>query len=96
MKVHCWFLAVLVASTLVVGCSRCCERSPATAAFTHVVAVDTPYYTAGPQQARPPDGTLKAQTKVRVVRDAGSYCQVESENGVAAYVSTGALTKLPH
>lgn len=91
----CLFIAVLVAGTLLTGCCPSCERSPATAAFTYVVVADTPYYTAGPQQARPPDGTLKAQTKVRVLRDAGSYCQIESETGVTAYVSTGALTKLP-
>jgi len=89
----CWFIAVLFAGVLLVGCSR--KPSPPAIAFTHVVAVDTPYYTAGPQQARPPDGTFKAQTKVSLVRDAGSYCQVQAENGVTAYVSTGALKKLP-
>jgi hypothetical protein len=90
----CLLILVLIAGALLAGCCPCCERSPATAAFTHVVTVDTPYYTAGPQQARPPDGTFQAQTKVNVLRDAGSYCQVKAENGVTAYVSTAALKKL--
>jgi hypothetical protein len=89
------FTAVLVVGALVGGCCPCCDRSPATAAFTHVVTANTPYYTTGPQQARPPDGTFQSQTKVRVIRDAGSYCQVQSENGITAYVSAGALKKSP-
>ena len=54
--------------------------------FNHVITADTEYYTDGPQQARPPDGTLKAGTKVRVVEEAGSYCRVEGEDGVVGFV----------
>jgi len=66
--------------------------SKTTEQFTHVITADTVYYTTGPQQARPPDGTLKAGTKVRVVRDAGSYCRVETEDGVVGYVGTDEVT----
>lgn len=55
--------------------------SETTEKFTHIITADTEYYTTGPQQARPPDGTLKAGTKVRVVEEAGSYCRVETEDG---------------
>ncbi len=58
---------------------------------THVITGDTEYYTTGPQQARPPDGTLAADTKVRLVEEAGSYSLVESQDGVRAYVANGTL-----
>jgi hypothetical protein len=64
--------------------------------FTHVVAVDTEYYLTGPQQARPPDGTLPAGTKVTLLEEAGSYCRVRSEGGIEAYVSTNSLQPLEH
>lgn len=35
--------------------------------FSHVIAAETEYYTTGPQQGRPPDGTFPAGTKVSVV-----------------------------
>ena len=62
-----------------------------TTEFTHRITIDTEFYTGGPQQARPPDGTMKAGTKVILIREAGSYCQVQSEDGVEAYVTTGSL-----
>ena len=52
------------------------------------------YYKGGPQQARPPDETFKAGTKVTLVRDEDSYCQVRSERGVMAYVSSDALKEI--
>ncbi|MBM4047031.1 MAG: hypothetical protein FJ279_18165 [Planctomycetes bacterium] len=95
--------AVLLAFVLFVGCaskgappgpSSPHSQESAATSLTHVLAADTHYYLDGPQQARPPDGLLKAQTKVRLIRDAGSYCLVQAENGVKAYVSTAALKKL--
>jgi hypothetical protein len=67
---------------------------PAPLGLTHVVHADSVYYTDGPQQSRPPDGTFKAGTKVKLVREAGSYSLVESAGGVAAYVSTGSLAPI--
>jgi hypothetical protein len=64
--------------------------------FTHLVATDTEYYLSGPQQARPPDGTLPAGTKVTLLEEAGSYCRIRSEGGIEAYVSTGSLQSLAH
>jgi hypothetical protein len=64
--------------------------------FTHRVATDTEYYLLGPQQARPPDGTLPAGTKVTLLEEAGSYCRIRSEDGIEAYVSTGRLQPLEH
>jgi hypothetical protein len=62
-------LAVLVLVALAVaGCTA--------AGYTHRISADTEYYRDGPQQARPPDGTLAAGTTVRLVRDAGSYSLV--------------------
>ncbi len=55
--------------------------------FIHIIATDTEYYTDGPQQARPPDGTLKAGTKVKVVEEAGSYCRVEAEDGIVGFIA---------
>ena len=52
---------------------------------------ETVYYLTGPQQARPPEGKFKSGTKVKLLRNAGSYSQVQSESGITAYVATGAL-----
>ena len=64
--------------------------------FTHEITgpVGTFYYLGGPQQARPPEGKFKPGTRVRLVRNVGSYCLVESENGITAHVSTGTLKPL--
>ena len=76
------------------------ERDPskgspaAEGGFTHVLTVDAAYYTGGPQQARPPDGTLNAGAKVELIEDAGSYCRVRSEDGVEAYVDVGSLREI--
>lgn len=62
-------------------------------AYTHVIAVDTEYYTTGPQQSRPPDGKLPAGTRVSIVEEAGSYVLVQSEGGVKAFVATDVVKK---
>jgi len=67
---------------------------PADETFTHTIAAETEYYLGGPQQAQPPDGTFKAGTKVKLVEEAVSYCVVESEDGVKAYVAADALKPL--
>ena len=59
--------------------------------FSHVIAVETEYYTTGPQQGRPPDGKLPAGTKVSMVEESGSYVLVKSEGGVEAYVAADAV-----
>ena len=59
--------------------------------FSHVIAVETEYYTTGPQQSRPPDGMFPPGTKVNIVEKAGSYVLVQSEGGVNAYVATDAI-----
>jgi uncharacterized protein YgiM (DUF1202 family) len=64
--------------------------------FTHVVAVDTEYYLTGPQQPRPPEGTVSAGTKVTLLEEASSYCRVRSEGGIEAYVSTDSHKPLEH
>ena len=57
----------------------------------HALAANTEYYIDGPQQSRPPDGTLKAGTKVMVIEDAGSYCRVRSEDGIVAFIAADAI-----
>ena len=59
--------------------------------FTHTITTDTEYYLGDPQQARPPEGTMKAGTKVEVLEEAGSYCRVKSEDGVVSFVVTDSL-----
>ena len=61
--------------------------------FTHEIAgpFETVYYLTGPQQTRPPEGRFKPGTRVRLVRKKGSYSVVQSENGITAHVTTGAL-----
>jgi hypothetical protein len=64
---------------------------PAKFVWTHSVMQATAYYLTGPQQGRPADGKLTKGTKVRRIKQAGSYCQVETEDGKTAYVSSDAL-----
>jgi hypothetical protein len=59
--------------------------------FTHTITTDTEYYLDGPQQARPPEGKMKAGTKVKVVEEAGSYWRVKSEDGLVGFVAADSL-----
>jgi serpin B len=61
---------------------------------THVVNAETVYYKTGPQQMSPPDGKLKANRAVVLVREAGSYVQVRTREGLTAYVAADALTRI--
>ena len=70
------------------------QSAASNAAPTHVVTADTVYYMSGPQQARPPEGTFKAGTKVALAESAGSYSLVRSAGGIRAYVSTASLKAL--
>jgi hypothetical protein len=63
------------------------ERGVVAKTFTHAVANTTPYYLDGPQQARPADGNLSVGTKIKIIKDSGSYVLVETDNGVTAYVA---------
>ena len=59
--------------------------------MTHVLTKDEPFYATSPAQARQPDGTLKAGTKVVVLMPRGSYSQVMTADGKRVYTSTAAL-----
>lgn len=62
---------------------------------TRVIVADSVYYNSGPQQARPPDGTFKAGTKVTLLENAGSYSLVRSVDGVETFVASDVLKKAP-
>lgn len=62
--------------------------------ITHVVKFDADYYLTGPQQGRPADGVFVDGTAVTVVKEAGSYWVVLSEDGIKAYVSADALKEI--
>ena len=59
--------------------------------MTHVLTKDEAYYTTSPAQARKPDGTLKAGTKVVLLMPRGSYSQVMTADGKRVYTSTAGL-----
>ena len=61
---------------------------------THVVTFPSAYYLGGPQQARPPEGEFKAGLRLTLLQNAGSYSLVRAENGVTAYVASGAFRSL--
>jgi len=67
------------------------EPQQKAADFTHVVISKTAYYTTSPAQARPPDGQFEPGTKVKLLRKAGSYVLVRSEEGITAYVAADAI-----
>ena len=63
--------------------------------FTHVIhTVNEQYYLNGPQQARAPDGSFPKGTRVKLIRESGSYSLVLSESGITAYVTTGCLKEI--
>jgi hypothetical protein len=64
---------------------------PTEPTWTHILKRDTAFYSTGPQQGRPADGQLGKGEKVRRIKDAGSYCQVRTEDGRAVYVACDAL-----
>ena len=59
--------------------------------FSHVIAGETEYYSTGPQQARPADGTFPAGTAINVIEEAGSYVLVRAARGPEAYVAADAV-----
>ncbi|HEX6178636.1 MAG TPA: hypothetical protein VF057_09780, partial [Thermoanaerobaculia bacterium] len=61
-----------------------------TAGETMLVTQETSYYRSGPQQGRPPEGSLRRGDVVRLIRNSGSYSQVVVDGGTA-HVSSGAL-----
>ena len=84
-------LLSLLLMVILLGCTNQPPQPPTAPTFTHAITIDTEYYTDGPQQARPPDGIMKAGTKVTLVEEAGSYCRVKSEDGVEGYITAGSL-----
>jgi len=67
------------------------SAAQSTSEFTHTITTETEYYTTGPQQGRPADGKLAADTAVNIVRQAGSYTLIETPDGVQAYVTSDAV-----
>ena len=67
------------------------SAAQSTSEFTHTITTETEYYTTGPQQGRPADGKLAADTAVNIVRQAGSYTLVETADGLQAYVASEAV-----
>ena len=59
--------------------------------MTHVLTKDEAYYATSPAQARQPDGTLKAGTRVMLLMPRGSYAQVMTADGKRVYTTTAAL-----
>jgi serpin B len=64
---------------------------PPVVEYSHVIAVETEYYTTGPQQGRPADGRFPAGTKVNLLQTAGSYVLVQSDRNIKAYVAANAV-----
>jgi hypothetical protein len=92
--------AVAVTTLALIGCRGATKppvpsdehkTAPATReTWTHELTEDEAWY-EHPAQGRPPNGTLRKGTKVRVLNHAGSYTEVLSEQGVRGYVATASL-----
>ena len=59
--------------------------------MTHVLTKDEAFYATSPAQAKKPDGTLRAGTKVVLLMPRGSYSQVMTADGKRVYTSTAGL-----
>ncbi len=83
-------MLALAAAILLTGTQAASDRSltaqPPAALWTHELTDEVEFYLIGPQQARPPDGRWPKGTRLRVIRQAGSYWQVRAEDGTEAYV----------
>jgi hypothetical protein len=89
-------LAFVQMTTSCINCHRALrdgktDDKPTKLLWTHSVKKDSAFYLTGPQQGRPADGELAKGTRVRRIKEAGSYCQVQTEDGKIAYVSCDAL-----
>jgi hypothetical protein len=63
--------------------------------FTHELTHRQPFYYAGPQQGRPPDGEFPEGTRVvLLVHDAGGYCRVADGRGLYVAVECDALKRI--
>ena len=80
-------LANLAEQTLSVTATRFVQGPE----LTHKLRASSEFYVDGPQQARPPDGTLDAGTKVVILHDAGSYTRVRTEDDREVFVATDAI-----
>jgi hypothetical protein len=70
------------------------QKTPATReTWTHQLTQDEAWY-ENPAQGRPPNGTIRKGSKVRVLNPAGSYTDVLSEDGVRGFVSSESLRAL--
>jgi NitT/TauT family transport system substrate-binding protein len=84
-----------VAQACFIEFSTAPSTKAATPDFTHALTRDEAYYLTGPQQGRPPEGTLKAGSKVKLLESAGSYARVTTEDGTTAWVAADALKPQP-
>ena len=88
---------VLVLCLFFAGCDTnpVSEGTPPEAAWTHVISIPVAtWYKAGPQQGSPPDGQLREGTKVKLIRNAGSYCEIVAETGEVGFVTTDSLREI--
>lgn len=61
---------------------------------THKVSVETELYVDGPQQGRPPDGTVRAGKLVHRIATAGSYTHIQLQNNQRGWIASDALEPL--
>lgn len=70
------------------------QISPAPNQFTHELTRAEPFYYAGPQQGRPPDGELPQGAKVvLLVYHGGQYCRVADGRGLYVEIEHAGLKK---
>lgn len=61
---------------------------------THKVSAETALYVDGPQQGRPPDGTVRAGRLVHRIETSGSYTHIQMQNDQRGWISSDALEPL--
>lgn len=61
---------------------------------THRVVRKESFYRDGPQQARPPDGSLSIGDEVQHLADAGSYVRIRLRDGTEASVPVGSIAPI--
>jgi len=61
---------------------------------SHSLSAAAEMYVEGPQQARPSDGIIPADTEVQLVRDEGSYVRVRLEDGKEVSISRTVLKSI--
>lgn len=88
-------LLTCLVCALISGCVSSETYSPDQAPEFLILADYTPFYRLGPMQARGPDTTLRAQTRVKLLRKEMGYSLIQLEDSRTGYIPNESMVVAP-